>query len=282
VSLGIAFKGPEGIVLAADSRVTLNAMLAVPGQGPMFLPATYDNATKVLRINGQKWVGAVTYGLGALGSTEPRTAASYLPEIEAELAKDLAGGESDDVTQQARLTVGEFAERLSAFFMRQWDAVMPADYKGPPMLFLVGGFDEGEAYGRVFEVLIPIRPKPAEVNPGRFGMTWGGQREYADRIVQGFDDGILPTIKESLKLSDKQIDALRTELKARHSIKVPYEFLSLQDCVDLAIFLVRTTIGAQSMAVDLRGVGGAIDVATITRTDGFDFVQVKKMRGERR
>jgi hypothetical protein len=30
----------------------------------------------------------------------------------------------------------------------------------------------------------------------------------------------------------------------------------------------------------LRGVGGAIDVATITRTDGFRVVQIKELKGD--
>ena len=68
MSLGIAFKGPEGIVLAADSRVTLLTpspqMLNLP---PMLLPSTYDNATKLLRISEQKYIGAVTYGVGSIG-----------------------------------------------------------------------------------------------------------------------------------------------------------------------------------------------------------------------
>ena len=84
MSIGIAFKGPEGIVLAADSRVTLT------GQRPnsnVLVEAHYDNATKLLKVRGQDFVGAVTYGLGALGDREPRTAHSYLPEFESELEK---------------------------------------------------------------------------------------------------------------------------------------------------------------------------------------------------
>lgn len=48
MSLGIAFKGPEGLVLAADSRVTLNASRTVGAQ-TLIIPATFDYATKLLR-----------------------------------------------------------------------------------------------------------------------------------------------------------------------------------------------------------------------------------------
>jgi len=113
MSLGIAFKGPEGIVLAADSRVTL--MAQIPGEN-MLVPATYDNATKLLKIAEQKYVGAVTYGLGAIGQAQPRTAHSYIPELEENLKKEGVG----------RLQVKDFAQRLSAFFMDRWTAQMPS------------------------------------------------------------------------------------------------------------------------------------------------------------
>jgi hypothetical protein len=56
--------------------------------------------------------------------------------------------------------------------------------------------------------------------------------------------------------------------------------MPLQDCVDVAIFFIRTTISAQKLTVGLRGVGGPIDVAIITQKDGLQFVQQKKIHGE--
>ncbi len=51
MSLGMIFKGPEGIVLAADSRVTLNA--TIPNSNPLIqIPATFDYATKLLKVEG--------------------------------------------------------------------------------------------------------------------------------------------------------------------------------------------------------------------------------------
>src|SRR5579871_4437040 len=87
MSLGIVFKCPEGLVLAVDSRVTLNAEMRPPGAPhPIILPSTFDNATKLLKINAQQYVGAITYGAGAIGHPAPRTAHSFLPEFETVLA----------------------------------------------------------------------------------------------------------------------------------------------------------------------------------------------------
>jgi hypothetical protein len=274
MSLGIAFKGAEGIVLAADSRVTLMAQMqpppapGQPQQPSQLLPAYFDNANKLLRLTGQKYVGAVTYGVGAIGTSEPRTAHSFLPEFDAELAAQ----------QVKRLSVEEFATRLSEFFLRQWTATMPSSIPtGQDMVFLVAGYDDGAPYGRVFEIFIPSRPKPVEMLPGNFGAVWGGQREITDRILQGYDQQ-LPSIVQSVygNAHPNLESALRSKLQAQ----VPFAFLPLQDCVDLSIFLVRTTITLQKWIVGIRGVGGAIDVATITRTDGVKHVQQKEIYGE--
>lgn len=269
MSLGIVFKGPEGVVLAADSRVTLTGQ--IPGEN-VLIPATYDNATKLLHVSGQDYAGAVTYGLGALGQRQPRTAHSFIPEFESELRG------------KKRLPVNEFAERLSGFFMQQWNANMPKDHSGPDMVFLVGGYDEGAAYGRVFEFHIPGNPAPHEwhAGEGEFGIVWGGQREFVDRVLTGFEDSLPELAKKFLSLTDEQRDKLREHLRKELGVRIPYAFLPLQDCVDLAIFMVRTTMAIQSWWVGIRGVGGAIDVATITRTDGFRPVQQKTIMPERR
>lgn len=271
MSLGVIFKGAEGIVLAADSRVTLQASRNQEGL-TQIIPAHYDNATKLLQINGQTHVGVVTYGLGALGVAEPRTAYSFLPEFEAELSNDGGG---------TRRPVDEFAERLSKFFQAQWQALMPADFNGPDMAFMIGGYNEGEPYGKVYEVFIPSRPEPSERHPGsEFGILWGGQSEYVDRIIRGFDERLPAQIQQALNLPNEQTAQLADQLRRAAQLPIPFQFLPLQDCVDLAIFMIRMTISLQHWVVDIRGVGGDINVAIVTRTGGYQSIQSQKITGE--
>lgn len=286
MSLGIAFKGPEGIVLAADSRVTLMAIQPppFPGQPPVSVPATFDNATKLLRVKGQDHVGAITYGLGAIGEAAPRTAHSFIPEFEAYLAKQPPRTTSPDGGEKLeRLTVERFATELSSFFSERWKESMPAQWPqgAPDMTFLIGGYDPEAPYGRVFEFHMPGKPKPFEqlVGAGQFGLVWGGQREIVDRLLHGYDSRTLQLAAAELKLEPQQVEQLRTRL-AEMSIPIPYQFLPLQDCVDLSIFLLSATIRLQTWMVSVRGVGGAIDVAAITKTDGFQPIQLKRLSGE--
>ena len=83
--------------------------------------------------------------------------------------------------------------------------------------------------------------------------------------------------KDVLELTDDQVDALVQRWAPELAIRIPYQFLPLQDCVDLATFLVYMTSTVQGWTVGIRGVGGAVDVATITRTEGFQAVQQKKI-----
>jgi len=55
--------------------------------------------------------------------------------------------------------------------------------------------------------------------------------------------------------------------------------MPIQDAVDLARYLVETTIGFVRFAVFVpKTVGGAVDIAAITKHEGFRWVQCKGFR----
>lgn len=261
MSLGVVIKGTEGLVLAAESRLTLQVTPA--GGTPLFV--NFDNATKVLAFKEpHRYVGAVTWGAAAIGL---RTVHSFLPELESGLP-------------QTRLSVPDFAKELSDFFLAQWKHLMNPSYSGPPITLVVAGFDEGDPYGRIFEINVPYAPEPNERNPHpEFGITWGGQREFVDRILQGYDGRLPSIIDDTLGAGSPQSTQIQQKLQVLQ-MQVPLQAMALQDCVDFAIFMIRTTIAAQSLTVGIRGVGGAIDVATVTRNEGLEFVQKKAIKGE--
>ena len=287
MSLGIAFKGAEGIVLAADSGVTLLAGVQLPGLRvpagtQLVVPATFDNATKLINSKSQRHIAAVTFGAGAIGQKEPRTAASFMPEFDAKLTKELAGKEEKD----QRLTVEQFAKRVGDFFGGQWKkAAMPTQGVDDMIFFVAGYDDESAPYGRLYEVRVPSKPTPTEFLSDQFGAIWGGQREVTDRLLQGFDPNLPMLVQEHLNTPAndraKAAEALALALRDKLTIPIPWQFLPLQDCVDLCICLLRTTITIQKWVVGIRGVGGAIDIATITQSAGFVPVQQKSISGEK-
>ena len=162
MSLGIAIKGPEGIVLASDSRATI---VAHQKNKPSF-EVHFDNASKLFRFSAEhRFVGAVSYGNALVGD---RLLHGWLPEFEA-----------DKLAGKKRLLVKNYAELLAAFFM----SVRKPDDASFTML--IGGYDPDpvKAYGRVFQLQVPGE-KLQEMNPGdkSFGMSWGGQLEVASTL----------------------------------------------------------------------------------------------------
>ena len=114
--------------------------------------------------------------------------------------------------------------------------------------------------GEFSKVDVPSKPTPTELNSGTFGLVWGGQRELVERLLQGFDPSLRDAVQDILNVSpNSRHPTLHRELAAKFTLPIPYQFLPLQDCVDLSIFLVRTTIELQRWMVGIRGVGGAVE-----------------------
>lgn len=265
MSLAIITKVPEGIVLAAESRVSYDIPYGDNGSRLV----TFDNATKVLEMDGYNRFGAVTFGVANIGD---RTAHSFLPEFIAHLKKD---------KQKKNLTVEQFSKELSNFFSAKWKEAMADDFpSGENMHFVVSGFDKDNPYAKVYQFAIPETPKPTPVSGMEgFNIIWGGQTDIVERIFKGFDASVLNWVDQNIELTDEQSDGL---VKAIQDSQLPVVCgaLALQDAINLCITLIRTTIDIQSLAAGIRGVGGPIDVAIITKDDGFKFIQRKALKGE--
>ena len=144
------------------------------------------------------------------------------------------------------------------------------------MTFLIGGFDEGEPYGCVYEVEVPNNPVPQEKLP--FAPTIGGQDELMARLFTGYDQRILQLTKDRLNLDDNQVEDLKQHWNQEMALPIPFQFLPLQDCVNLSAAMISMTTEIQSWMFGIRGVGGEIDVATITREEGLQHIKQKTVR----
>lgn len=74
MSLAVVIKSVEGIVLAADSCVTVMGKISDAVSGNNF-NTSYDNANKVFSFNSARNIGAITYGAAVIGN---RTAQSFI------------------------------------------------------------------------------------------------------------------------------------------------------------------------------------------------------------
>jgi hypothetical protein len=285
MTLTVAFKGPEGLVLAVDSRVTLNATKAASADQPAQSTISYfDNGTKMLTIDGYPHVGILVHDALMIGTTERniRGIHGFIPEFEATLAsqrpptKPAGGGTRRE--GRRRLTVEQLARKLGEFYGEQWRlAGMSPEAMG--INFLVAGFDDDEPYGKIYELAVPAAPEPVEQYAGHvFGIRWGGQSNLVTRLVNGIDPRAADIAKDELKLTDEKVTALKERWLRDLNLPIGYALLPLQDCVDAATMLVSMTVAVQRWnTTGEQGVGGPVDVATITRADGFKPLRQKQV-----
>jgi hypothetical protein len=175
----------------------------------------------------------------------------------------------------ATYTLEEVAGRLRSFLFEE----KAADRAEPTSIqFRLCGYSAGRPLAEVWEVSMAGRdcPPPRQImEETAFGVLWDGQYEALNRLILGlgFDIGDA-LVKHGMPADDA--GRLQEELIRDLYATLALPAMPIQDAIDLARFLVETTIGFVRFAVFLpKSVGGAVDIAAITKHEGFRWVQRK-------
>ena len=227
----------EGIVMASDSRLTLNT--TVPSGEKQVIQVAVgmsDSSYKTfLTPNG---VGISTFGAADIGGV-PLT--GY---IESFINENLTS---------TSVPVEQIPRMLSDYFCR---FSLPPDTH-----FHVAGY---KSEGGTFEQQIwNVSVARAQINrlnpPGEQGVSWGGEGDILSRLLQNVI--VISANGEAQELPHFQI---------------PYQFFTLQDAVDFCVFAVRSTIDAIRFQPRAKTVGGPIDVVVIKPDEAF-WIQRKQL-----
>lgn len=265
MTVALTIVSTDGVVVAADSRTSQQLM----NNSPVRVLSDYTH--KVFKVGEH---AVATYGWAFL---EDRNIAGHMTQFASE-TKDCEDPK-------------DLADRLANFFGQRIDRHIKdgRDQQPPPgnnpLGFLVGGVKDG--VGVSFEVALPSREvhawHDAGTNPGA---VWRGQTDVIRRLVKGFD---LDSAEALVTLAGKKTEweAIAPELAGLEYI-IPFGTMNLQDAVDFAVFLIRTTIDAQRLTHGMAaapgswpGVGGPIEIAVVTPHQGFVWLQRTALQGER-
>jgi hypothetical protein len=77
------------------------------------------------------------------------------------------------------------------------------------------------------------------------------------------------------------VDALMPQIKSAFDIPLYSDPMPIQDAIDLAEYLVQTAIGFSRFRAGSPTVGGPIEIAAITKHDGFKWIRHKQYYEER-
>lgn len=260
MSLTITLRVPDGIIIAADSLVTIQTQ-SVPREDfiscptcksriphslvapPPAIPVSVSPHGQKLFCLKSKNIGVATFGVGFLAG---RTIESQLREFE---KRRVFGNE----------TVQRVAENLEDHFKKELikeigdlSSIPAGEF---PVGLQVAGYDEGDIIiGKTYLVKIGKSSEIEDVHSQGYGCTFGGDGRVIHKLWK----------------EDPQIP-----------IAMPnFQFLGLQDAIDYASFLMNTTIQFQRFATMIPTCGGRVDIAVITHHAGFQWIQHKELSGE--
>lgn len=249
----------DGLVLATDSMTQIQATIDESGRKAVV--KTYDNARKLFQIGGQP-IGVMMYGIGNIGEKSIEGlmldfSAKHLPTLTKEKGKSVKGIADALFEFFNNLYQPEFTNIPTKQKMR--------DFK---LGFFIAGYSEGKSFVEEWEFLLPRDNETKQVRSETvFGASWRGMDLPFTRLLKGFDPRSEAKLKEN-KVPDNVIkEALRS-----WEFRVAYDGMPVQDAINFAVFILRTTIGLTSFEIGPPSCGGPLQVACILPATGFQWI----------
>ena len=248
MTIAASVKVRDGIVLATDSMVQINTRLP---NGEFAVIKSYRHGLKLFRIL-EKSIGVMSWGIGNIGARS----------IEG-LIQDFCQESSTYVKEDAKTK--DWAKGLQLFIKTIYDDTFAqTDIKQRPVLgFFVGGYSSQPQFAEEYEFLLPQKEAIKLVRPAdKFGASWRGIVLPFRRLYHGFDSRIPDELK-SLGVSDEILN--KVFRSGKWNLPFVYDGMPLQDAVDHAIFILKTTIDTATFEVGPAPTcGGPIQAAAIT------------------
>jgi hypothetical protein len=273
VTIAISLKVHEGVVLASDSASTVFGK--GPDDQPPFVINVYNNANKIFNLLKGAPIGASSWGAGAIGQAsiptlmkDLRRRFSGLDEQYPEWKIDPRAYAIDQVARRVREFI--FDEHYKAYFA-EWP-------QKPDLGMFVVGYSSKSSLAEEYQITISngecgdpqlLRP------PDAAGMTWNGQIEAISRLLLGFSPALLDIMVNNLDLPEEKKIAAQQILPALLNAQLIQESMPLQDAIDLAGFLADVAVKYSQFAPGASVVGGPIEIAAISKHEGFKWVTRK-------
>ena len=257
MTIAVALKVRDGIVLAADSATTLSGSDGVEN--------IYNHANKIVNLCKGKPIGFMTWGLGSFGEAAVAT-----------LAKDFRAEVWHQHFDQT-YTVQDVASRMREFLHTAGaQAVNEMEPAMRPFGFLVAGHTPDEVLGEAWVVEVDEDgnwAEPTEVLPGNVGVGWWGQPRWIQRLILGFDpNGLAVALVDKLGLPEQELGTAMQLVQEETQAPFINPAMPIQDAINLGGFLVDVTkISTEFNPGDLT-VGGPTEIAAITKHEGFKWI----------
>ncbi len=226
MSLIISVYVREGIVMAADSRLTLNIPRSLPGGQTNILSITTSDSAKKLFMAPNN-VGIATCGHADIGGVP---IAGF---VESFIVEKLKGQSliAEQVASELKTYFGALAVR-------------------PGTVFHVAGYaPSASGLDQTIFFVDPAVGAMSLLNQiNQQGANWNGEIDVLQRLLNNVE----------------LIQAGSQPPVPLPSFGIPFEFFTLQDAIDFAFYGIRSTIDTLRFQSREKTVGGPVDVLVIT------------------
>lgn len=268
LTIAVTVKVHDGIVFASDSATTL---VGRDENGREEVMNVYNNANKIFNLHKSLPIGAITFDAGAIGQSSIATLAKDLRE------KFGAVGDVNWHVDTSAYSIEEVVDKTRHFlFEEKFNAALSGANPPGNLGFWVGGYSSQSETSELWDVSIidgKCEPKILKDGTG-CGVNWAGQPEAITRLLLGFGTALPEALVDMGLPPEKMQDAVNM-LRSRLAYELCSPPMPIQDAIELAMYLVETTIGFTRFKVGAATVGGPVEIAAVTRHEGFKWVRRK-------
>jgi len=264
MTIAISLKVNNGVVLATDSAATIFAQ--TPDGKQMGVVNVYQNAEKLFNLCKGFPIGVITWGSGAIGQAS-------ISSLTRDFRKVLSEKPLQKENVSIKLITEQFSEYINKFYMnafKEWQTK-------PDIGFIIAGYSTEQDFAEEwsFDIVNGKLNGPTLVRgPTETGMIWNGEPDAITRLFFGFSNN-LPQLMNEAGIKDDQIKKVLDLSREKLAIPFVIGAMPIQDAIDLAQFFVETTINFSKFSPGAPTVGGSIDIAAITKHEGFKWVKRK-------
>ena len=255
MSIIASVKVYDGLVLAADSMTNIFGQDA---SGMRAYVQTFQYSNKLFQVSHLP-AGICTYGIGNIG---PRSIESLINEF---CVKNY------DAKKASLKGIEEITKELLAFISGFYIPAYEIEKDKPQLGFLIGGYSPNSPFPEEWEFRFPDLLDVKQVRPlEQYGASWRGTAVPFSRLYRGIDPRAIDHLK------DQGItEELLSKVSKDYEIKIVFDGMPVQDAIDLAKFIINTTIGIARFEAGFPSCGGPIDIAVIHPNKKFQWIQKK-------
>lgn len=219
-----------------------------------------------------------------------------------------------ETNRKAFETVEDVAKDFLEFMVEEWmrqPHIQSLPATMVPMFgtvnFIVGGFGKRDAHGQVYKLDVAQKEVKSAFNAGsNYGVTWGGQANFVERLLKGSDSRLEGLVKRNIleALAAQRNSIVQSVLDGlvQAGVEIPgdinfaiqevlptadpwdsywaevdYANLPVQYAVDLASLLVNIQSGMQHFGRGIATVGGRTHIGVLQRNSSFKKLKEPKL-----